>query len=284
MKKQILNRPIDYYRGLNLEDRIITRNIVHFERQSEETLRKKSLRSRLHHRYVLIRVVETSGSINIDGFDFKLSEGDILLISPFQFHHYSHLENSTLRWQFITFELTQGADRLRRMNTPLQKLDSVATRLWNDFKQAWNSEDEQFRLEALPILDRMLMRICLSGSRQSDQHQFKREESPWVPQAEGLIIRSIREGWNLEEVARKLNISDRQFRSRFKATLEISPKDYRTRYQLHSAISLMQNEELNLAAIAELAGFNTPPAFTRFIKRLTGISPKKLREQVRKGN
>lgn len=284
MKKQILNRPIDYYRGLNLEDRIITRNIVHFERRSEETLRKKSLRSRLHHRYVLIRVVETSGSINIDGFDFKLSEGDILLISPFQFHHYSHLENSTLRWQFITFELTQGADRLRRMNTPLQKLDRASTRLWNDFKQAWDSGDEQFRLEALPILDRMLMRICLSGSRQAGQHQFKSEESPWVPQAEGLIIRSIREGWNLEEVARKLNISDRQFRSRFKAALEISPKDYRTRYQLHSAISLMQNEDLNLAAIAEMAGFNTQPAFTRFIKRLTGVSPKKLREQVRKGN
>ena len=37
------------------------------------------------------------------------------------------------------------------------------------------------------------------------------------------------------------------------------------RYQLHSAVSLMQNEKLNLASIAELAGFNTQPAFTRFM-------------------
>ena len=126
MEKTILERPIDYYRGLNLEDRIITRNIVCFERRSEETLRKKSLRSRLHHRYVLIRIVNTPGSINIDGFNFDLSEGDILLISPFQFHHYSHLKSKSLQWQFITFELTQGTDRLRRMNTPVQKLDRIS--------------------------------------------------------------------------------------------------------------------------------------------------------------
>lgn len=284
MHKPILDRSIDYYRGLTQQDRIITRNIFYFERLTRETLRKKSLRSRLHHRYVLIRVVSTSGSINIDGFNFNLSEGDILLISPFQFHHYSHLDSDKLRWQFITFELTQGADRLRRMNSPLQRLDQTGGQLWHAFLSAWNATNEESRLEALPILDRLLMRLCFSGTRQSAQRQLDKESSPWVPQAESLIIQSIREGWNLDAVARKLNISDRQFRSRFRAALDISPKDYRMRYQLHSAISLMRNEKQKLSSIAEMAGFNTQPAFTRFIRRLTGLSPRQLRDQVQKGN
>ena len=81
------------------------------------------------------------------------------MISPFQFHHYSQLGSKQLFWQFITFELTQGADRLRRMNSPVQKLDPAVSHLWEDFIQTWNSADEQARLEALPILDRLLMRF-----------------------------------------------------------------------------------------------------------------------------
>ncbi|MEX0321000.1 MAG: helix-turn-helix domain-containing protein [Puniceicoccaceae bacterium] len=277
------DKPIDYYHGLSLEDRIVSRNVVFFERRSEEKLRKKSLRSRLHHRYVLIRVAKTSGSINIDGFNFDLAESDVVLISPFQFHHYSELQAPALHWQFITFELTQGADRLRRMNSPVQKLGTADIRLWDKFLETWRSDNEVSRLESLPILDRLLMRLCFAGSQQADRPQLRKEESPWIPQAESLIIQSIREGRNLEDVAQQLNVSDRQFRARFKAALEISPKDYRTRYQLHSAISLMQNEKLKLSAIAEMAGFNSQPAFTRFIKKLTNLSPKELRQQVREG-
>lgn len=277
------DKPIDYYHGLSLEDRIVSRNVVFFERRSEEKLRKKSLRSRLHHRYVLIRVAKTTGSINIDGFNFDLAEADVVLISPFQFHHYSQLQASTLHWQFITFELTQGADRLRRMNSPVQKLNAADICLWDEFLETWRSESEVTRLESLPILDRLLMRLCFAGSQQVGRPQLRKEESPWIPQAESLIIQSIREGRNLEDVARQLNVSDRQFRARFKAALDISPKDYRTRYQLHSAISLMQNEKLKLSAIAEMAGFNSQPAFTRFIKKLTNLSPKELRQQVREG-
>lgn len=283
MSNKLPEAPIDYYHGLSLEDRIVTRNVVFFERRSKETLRKKSLRSRLHHRYVLIRVVRTAGSINIDGFNFDLAEGDVVLISPFQFHHYSHLQAQDLKWQFITFELTQGADQLRRMNSPVLRLQSADADLWEEFHRTWQSENETTRLESLPILDRLLMRLCFAGSQQSGKLKLTKEKSPWIPQAESLIIQSIREGRNLEDVARQLNVSDRQFRSRFKAALEISPKDYRTRYQLHSAISLMQNEKLKLSAIAEMAGFNSQPAFTRFIRKLTNLSPKELRQQVRQG-
>lgn len=275
--------PIDYYHGLSLEDRIVSRNVVFFERRSEEKLRKKSLRSRLHHRYVLIRVAKTSGSINIDGFNFDLAEGDVVLISPFQFHHYSFLKSPDLHWQFITFELTQGTDRLRQMSSPVQALGKAETSLWEEFIDTWQSEDEATRLESLPVLDRLMMRLCFAGSQDANSPHLRREGSPWIPQAESLIIQSIRDGKNLEDVARQLNVSDRQFRARFKAALDISPKDYRTRYQLHSAISLMQNEQLKLSAIAEMAGFNSQPAFTRFIKKLTELSPKELRQQVRQG-
>ena len=279
----ILKRPIDYYRGLNLEDRIICRNVVFFERHTKETLRKKSLRSRLHHRYVLVRVLETSGAINIDGFRYLLSGGDTVLISPFQFHHYSELDSDRLRWQFITFELTQGSDRIRRMNTPFVRLDTGTSGLWDSFIETWENSDEASRLEALPILDRLLMRTSFAATRQTSAKPMNQRESPWEPRAESMIIHSIREGGIPDSVPRRLNISDRQFRGRFKEALEISPNEYRKRYQLHSAISLMQDEKLKLSTIAEMSGFNSQPAFTRFIKKLTGASPKQLREQIQQG-
>ena len=45
---------------------------------------------------------------------------------------------------------------------------------------------------------------------------------------------------------------------------------------------LLQNADYTLDQIAEISGFDNRSNFNRFVKRITGLSPKRLREQYGK--
>lgn len=63
----------------------------------------------------------------------------------------------------------------------------------------------------------------------------------------------------------------------------LSLRDYRSNYQLHTAISLMRDVKRSLSDIAELSGFNSQSVFTRFIRRMAELTPRELCRQVREG-
>ena len=48
----------------------------------------------------------------------------------------------------------------------------------------------------------------------------------------------------------------------------LSPRDYRSNYQFHTAISLIRDSTRSLSDMAELCGFNSQSVFTRFIRRM----------------
>jgi len=91
-----------------------------------------------------------------------------------------------------------------------------------------------------------------------------------------MIIRSVEEGWTVEEMGRKLGMSGRQLRNRFEAEMGVNIREYRANYQLHRAFSLMRSPDIPLGRVAELCGFRSQSVFNRFIKRQTGKTPKEI--------
>jgi len=89
--------PQSYYDGVDQPSRVICRNVIVFDRLSRQTLQQQHLANRMHHRYVLIRVLKTAGVISVDGQSFQLQEGDAVLVTPYQFHHFIDLESAQLR-------------------------------------------------------------------------------------------------------------------------------------------------------------------------------------------
>jgi transcriptional regulator GlxA family with amidase domain len=138
--------------------------------------------------------------------------------------------------------------------------------------------------ELLPILDQLLIRLSRSSSEAPGRTEASHPAAApddWIARVESLVIRSIREGGDLESVARAVGISSRHLRSRFEAATGVSLRDYRSGYQLSRAIALMENTDLRLGEIAELCGFNSQPAFNRFIRRHTGRSPNQVRQRFK---
>ena len=277
--------PKSYYDGVDLPDRVICRNVIVFDRLTRRALQQQHLANRMHHRYVLIRVLKTTGVVSVDGKSFKLNEGDALLVAPYQFHHFIDLQSDQLRWLFITFDLVQGESTLADLSYRSLQPDRAAHRLWGEIAQLWTRKDSAQRSEIMPMLDRMLTRLqstmaaCVPGG--DDVRLDSKNE--WIVGIEALIIRSVREGWTFEEVAQRAGFSERHLRNRFEQQMGLSLRDYRSNYQLHTAISLMRDMSHSLSDIAELSGFNSQSVFTRFIRRMADLTPRELCRQAREG-
>ena len=277
--------PKSYYDGVDLPDRVICRNVIVFDRLTRRALQQQHLANRMHHRYVLIRVLKTPGVVSVDGQSFQLNEGDAVLVAPYQFHHFIDLQSDQLRWLFITFDLEQGASILADLSYRSLQPDRAAHRWWAEIAQLWVRKSSEHRSELMPMLDRMLTRLQSTMAARVPGGDDVRMDSKneWIVAIEALIIRSVREGWTFEEVAQRAGFSERHLRNRFEQQMGLSLRDYRSNYQLHTAISLMRDVKRSLSDIAELSGFNSQSVFTRFIRRMAELTPRELCRQVREG-
>lgn len=277
--------PGGYFQGVDESDRVISRNVIVFERLSRRTLQQKHLSNRMHHRYVLMHVRETAGVVSIDGKSFQLTEGDSLLVAPHQFHHYIDLDADQLRWLFITFEIQQGSARLDTLTYRVFHSDPETEAQWAALASAWVDSSGPAREAVLPMLDSLLLQLLLQGATEHTVQQSAGAHpgNEWIAKVEALIIESVKAGWTFEDVAERVGLSERHLRARFEQQMGTSLRDYRSNYQFHRAISLMRDSQRSLSEVAELSGFNSQSVFTRFIRRMADRSPRELRKQIQRG-
>lgn len=271
-----LPEPQNYFQGIATCERPRSSNLICFLRTTRHTLQQAHFHNRSHHRHVLILVLESSGSVIVDGAEHVLQPGQAYYVKPFQFHHYLNLDADDLRWLFFTFDLDEGAGNLASISDQSLRPDPTDLSLWRTIAGCAAGLREADRTEALPVLDTLLFRLAC---RQQPTTPGASRNS-WIAQAAARIIQSIEKGWTVEETGRKLGVSGRQLRTLFAQQMGVSIREYRANYQLHRAISLMHDPRMPMVRIAEIAGFNSQAVFNRFIKRQTGKTPGALRREM----
>ena len=84
---------------------------------------------------------------------------------------------------------------------------------------------------------------------------------------------------DIDALARKSNMSRRNFDRHFRASLGMSPKEWIDRQRLHLAQSLLQNKEFSMEGIAQQAGFSTAMNMRHHFRKTFGISPSEYQSQ-----
>lgn len=273
---EAMTEPASYYRGIEAPERPRVNNLVSFLRTNRESLQQRNFYNRSHHRYVLILVLQTTGSVIVDGAEHRIKPGQAYLVRPFQFHHYLNIESDHLSWLFLTFDLVHGAELLGYLDHRILQPQESELQTWRDIVNCTNSEDANDQQEALPLLDTLLYRLA----RSHHESPSNKPRDSWIAKVDGYIVESVHQGWSVDEIGRKLGLSGRQLRSRFHKEMGISIRDYRANYQLNRAINLLRDSQNSMSSIAELCGFNSQAVFNRFIKRETGSSPLSLRKRL----
>src|SRR5690349_18625584 len=79
----------------------VPERLLVFTRDSRDRLLRE--RPRYHNRFGLLIVLKGAGQICVDERIFKLDVGQAFLIFPFQFHHYTSIQENPIRWIYVAF-------------------------------------------------------------------------------------------------------------------------------------------------------------------------------------
>lgn len=86
--------------------------------------------------------------------------------------------------------------------------------------------------------------------------------------------------WTVEKLAELAAMSRSTFAERFKSLLGESPMEYLTRWRMQIAYNLLDEENLSVLEVAERCGYESEAAFAKAFKRIIGVGPGAVRQQV----
>lgn len=268
-----LDEPEDYFQGVGKKKLPMPTDILLFFRPTRKKLQQDALQNRSHHRFVLSFNLKTSGHVHVDHLSLPFHPGQALLIPPYQFHHFSHLESPNLQWLFCTFELEPGTF-LEPLRNCVVDLGKKTQQLIVQLLQEWHQPPSPESLQAI------LLHLLLSLKQDR-----RKTGSDLPPEPKESLLRDInrllaeRRGRTLHvaDLADALALSESHLRAVFKETAGIPLGSYIQNYRLNRAMALLRTSDRSITDVAEEAGFGSPQAFSRLFKKETGQTPRAYR-------
>ena len=119
----------------------------------------------------------------------------------------------------------------------------------------------------------------------NDQSHFiifngqKEHDDDLIKQAQVFIENSFEERINIDEIARMVNISNRNFLRRFKKATSNTPIVYIQRVKIEAAKKKLESSTLNIQEVMYGVGYSDEKAFRNTFKKYTGLSPLEYRRK-----
>lgn len=163
-------------------------------------------------------------------------------------------------WRSSYFESTQSILRLMAAEAKSLRLggETVITRLADvmviQALRSWIEEDPMAQTGWLGALQ--------------DEH---------IGNAILAIHKEPERAWSVATLAKEVAMSRSVFAARFKQLVEESPMQYVTRWRMNIAMTLLRENDLSLAELAERLGYQSEATFSRAFKRAMGVSPGAVR-------
>ncbi|MGB2402248.1 MAG: AraC family transcriptional regulator [Akkermansiaceae bacterium] len=274
-----LEDPDNYYAGSGKTTLGSPMRILCFLRKNKHVLQKHALQNRSHHRFVLLYNLGTEGQVHLDDAVSPIKPGQVILIHPYQFHHFSGLQSHDLCWLFCTFELEEQSileplkNRVIDTNKELDILLEQMLEIWHHKP----SELQALRLQAsLLSLILTLKQIC----QQSEPDHAKETEESLLNTVNQLMAKWRGRPVSIEEIAAATKYSTSRLRVVFKQAAGIPLGSYIKNYRMNHAMALLRTTSKSITEIASQAGFASPQAFSRSFRKETGKTPRSYRKRT----
>lgn len=224
-----------------------------------------------HDFYEIEYIAEGSGVHLINDKSYQVQKGDLLFITPMDFHGFetTNIKTITVHWyaKDMSPEVSQiltylNADIVRQVN---EKTVGDLKYLVNTFKS--NREYAILQLKnAIEII--VLDLFGLKAINYEKQHA-----SDIISQAIGYININFRNEITLKTIQENFNISPAYFSREFKRRTSVCFNDYLAEKRFDYAKKLLKNGNRVIDACFE-SGFGTVRNFSRRFKEKYGITPK----------
>lgn len=206
-----------------------------------------------------------------DQGDVVLTVGDGLLIPAGVAHGFSYPQRS----RHVSLK-----SRVEGVAAPVAPLPLTGLPAWPHLRDALvalvdHERPDRHRQHATGHLLAAVVALATAPSPE-------REVAPsLVEQVRALVEHGENRRWTVATVARTLGYSPGHASSRFRAQAAMTLKSFLDQARHEAAARLLADTTQPIGEIADLLEFPDVFAFSRFVKRVAGISPRALRERLR---
>lgn len=96
----------------------------------------------------------------------------------------------------------------------------------------------------------------------------------WLDAVDGILEDQMKQGaLDVKALAASLHVSPRTLSRKFNSAVGLSPVDYILRFRMERACALLSEGRLNVAEVAAACGMDDPAYFSRFFRKMTGMTP-----------
>ena len=276
-----LPRPTDYFCGLDWSDEILPREIVAFCRREQDLrtsgwdgISARAGRYDQHSRYVFLVALEGSGNMGVETETRRINEGEAHLLFPHQIHYYIDLPEK-FTWLYVTFDLEGSARQVLEL---------------------WRSGGRQLSPEGLEKLSAFLDRFQEGKGLQASialgsvfeametaepaQNQCT-PDADLVARVKKYVMENLDGNLAMPALSRQMGVSESYLRAIFREGAGVSLGNFVRSVRLVQATYLLEEDQLDLGAIAETTGFGSLTSFTRAFRRMYDMTPSSYRKRAR---
>jgi len=233
----------------------------------------------------LVIVTDGTGMHGVDGLCYRLSPGDIFVITGRRRHSYYDLDqlriiNVMIRCDFMEAhraELNQisGGRRLfgetfnRPRCLPPEELDDCLRLIERLEQEVAGLQEGSFAMQSA-----LLLELLVTVSRRAEDPAKVTDLSrAHIGRALSFMERHYAEDIGLSQMAAAAHMSPRSFQRHFKAAVGLSPLRYLQRHRIANCCRLLGETNAPIQAIATDCGIPEPAYFCRLFRRMTGVTP-----------
>lgn len=230
--------------------------------------------------------LEGRGSFLSNRTRYPISGGQIFLSGSREFHSIvPEAISSPLSYYAVLFSLDENCD-------PSDARLAFELGVSLSEKHTAFTIDTNFRFQFEDLL--MMARSSDPSLHESSRHLLAsflyrwfghRSVSPGIAQETGkknrihvekalaIMEKDVRENIKIEEIARRIGLSDEHFIRVFTSEVRMTPHQYFTRLKVEGASGLLMSTDSSVGEISAWFGFENQFHFSRIFKKCTGMSP-----------
>lgn len=217
-----------------------------------------------------------------DGRDTLLSQGDLTIYGPNQWHmQYTDMDVAP-HYVTISFDI-DGSDvhKLidRKFRIP-QKATSLMQQLLNELEP----KDDYATDTIISLLNLLLLNLLRQDGNGEGKLQTAKavhSENEIIRKAQQYVSTHIREKLSVPLVARMVDVSPSYLTALFHKNLQIAPGEYIRRIKLQESKVMIREGKWNFTEIAAILQYSTVHHFSRQFKEKFGITPTEYAKSVR---
>jgi len=234
---------------------------------------------RIQQDYQLVLLYKGSMRVEIDGTEFNLPTGHVMLLCPGRKEMFTFSKNEETWHRWIHVTVPEERDTIGGMLRQLQFTSIPISAAMNEMFEAMlalHKSGIDFDHEAIRALAMTALSLYWHECKRTQDRDRTAHSS--VVRAKAFIHDQYDRSLSLDQIAAVAGVTPEHLVRLFRKEEAATPMQYLWKYRMHHAIELLEQTGLSVAEIAERTGFKTVQHLSNMIKKHKGRCPSDIRQ------